>query len=470
MDNYSKIVLYDENENRYEIEDSGKIGEGAQGAVYRTKKKNILLKLVKKSKGESLKEKVNKIKSLELDKKLNFAIPLLNLKIKSDECEGYIMLMMEDMEPISKLLKTSFETFEKLKEWYKETGGIKRRIEILKKIAYNLYQLHSKGLVYGDISPNNIFISSERENSEAWFIDCDNIDFHYNVDYTIGTSGFCAPEIRKTLPPYNDGKKVNTIENDIYAFANLAYILLFLADPFKGSILEASVDEEDNWDDDDNDDWVDGEEDSEKKFDYGEVSWIGEGDESNKPIYGLSQIMNKIIPENLKKLFNRTLGKDGRKNPEKRVSLRVWYEELVNFSNILNTSQCDCGYSYFDIENRCKNCEKRSELLLLEVEYKNWKKSKTIVKNYHEEKEIKVFKNDLGIGTFDEKNDEVFSLIKLNGKFYLKNSTREKISFKEKIGEEEFELELSGYAKENVVRFLNLIIELEEITINIKGV
>ncbi|WP_293961530.1 lipopolysaccharide kinase InaA family protein [uncultured Fusobacterium sp.] len=466
MEINSKVTLYDEKGNRYEIEDSGKIGEGTQGAVYRIKKRNILLKLVKKVESESLREKVNRIKSLELNKKLNFAIPLLNLKIKNDEYEGYIMLLMEDMEPISKLFRTSFETFEKLKEWYQETGGIKRRVEILKKIAYNLYQLHSKGLVYGDISPNNTFVSSGRENSEAWFIDCDNIDYHYSVDYTIGTPGFCAPEIRKTLPPYNDGKKLNTIENDRYAFANLAYILIFLADPFKGSILETLSSEEDKWDDDD---WE--EEDNEKIFDYGEVPWVGEGDENNKPIYGLSPMMDKVIPENLRKLFDRTLGREGREVPEKRSSLRLWYEELVNFSNILNNSQCDCGYFYCDVKNRCKSCEKKSNLLLFEIDYKNRKKSKTIIKNYDGEENITIFKSDLGIGTFDEKNKEIFRLKKSNGKFYLENSAEEKkIIFKEKIGEEEFEMEILGKSKELIYDFLNLIIELEEATINIKGV
>ena len=460
----SKIILYDENKNRHEIESSGKIGEGVQGAVYRTKKKKILLKLVKKS-DVSLKDKVNRIKSLELDKKLNFATPLLNLNISNSDYEGYIMLLMEDMEPISKLLKTSFESLEELKKWYRETGGIKRRVEILKKIAYNLYQLHSKGLVYGDISQNNIFISSNIEDSEAWFIDCDNIDYYYNVDYTIGTPGFCAPEIRKTLPPYNDGKKINTIENDIYAFANLAHVLLFLADPFRGSILERK-DIEEKWDDSD---W-ENEEDEDKIFDYGEVSWIGEKDENNLPIYGLSPIMDNIIPRNLKKLFVKTLGKEGRESPQKRVSLRLWYEELVNFSNILNNSQCDCEYFYCDIEKRCKTCNKKLNLILLEINYKKGRNKKIIIKSFDGFEEIKIFKKDLGIGTFDEKNMEVFGLKKSNGKYYLKNYTEKKIRFKEKIGEEEFDIELLGKTQENLFDFFNLIIELEEININIKEV
>ena len=37
------MIIYDERNNRYEIDNSGKIGEGAQGAVYRANNnKNIL--------------------------------------------------------------------------------------------------------------------------------------------------------------------------------------------------------------------------------------------------------------------------------------------------------------------------------------------------------------------------------------------------------------------------------------------
>ena len=69
-------------------------------------------------------------------------------------------------------------------------------------------------------------------------------------------------------------------------------MLLFLADPFKGSILERknNEQEDDNWEDDLEDDWDDcGEEESnnqnnkEKIFDCGEVAWIGEGDKDNEP-------------------------------------------------------------------------------------------------------------------------------------------------------------------------------------------
>lgn len=473
------MIIYDERNNRYEIDNSGKIGEGAQGAVYRANNnKNILLKLAYKTENNNLKFKVNTIRSLELNKNLNFAIPILNLDLKGKEYEGYVMLLMEDMIPISKLLRTTFTDYEEVKKWYQETGGLKRRIEILKKISYNLYQIHSKGLIYGDISPNNIFISENPKYSEAWFIDCDNIDFHYNIDFRIGSPGFCSPEIRRSLPPYNEEKKVNTIENDIYAFANLAHIFLFLADPFKGSILDSlqNNEKEDNWEEEDDwgDDWGDEEEDDKERiFDYGQVAWIGEGNEENKPIYGLTPSMNKIISENLKKLFDRTLGKKGREFPETRPSLRLWYEELKNFSLLLNNEQCDCGYSYYDLGNRCKNCSKNSNLLLLEVTYKNTKNNKVIIKNYSVEERIDLSKGELGIGVFDEANDKVFGLLKLNKKFYLKNYSNNTIILKEgseKDNKEEDIIKVSAKSQVNIKNCYNLTIELEELTINIRRV
>jgi len=241
-------------------------------------------------------KKIDKIKSLNLPKNLKFTLPIAKLNISNKNYEGYIMRMMEDMKPISHLMKNSFKNIEECYNYYnQETGGLRRRLEILKKIAYNLYYLHSKGIVYGDISSNNIFISMDSKYTEVWFIDCDNIDYSYDIDYTIGTDGFCSPEIRKVLAPYNMGKQNNTIENDIYAFASLAFNVLFLADPFRGSILL-----EDN--EDDGDDWWDDESNDEKRFDLGKVSWVGENDKSNKPIYGLSTNMDKMISPELKNL------------------------------------------------------------------------------------------------------------------------------------------------------------------------
>ena len=294
----------------------------------------------------------------------------------------------------------------------------------------------------------------ESKYTEVWFIDCDNIDYTYDIDYTIGTDGFCSPEIRKVLAPYNMGKQTNTIENDIYAFANLAFNVLFLADPFRGSILL-----EDN--EDDGDDWWNDENSDEKKFDLGEVPWVGEDDESNKPIYGLSKNMDKMISPELKNLFNETLGYIGRNNPKQRPSLRIWYEEINNLLNNLVDSNGRNSYYLSDAENA------NEDFLVFEVSYQGYKKNKRIILKKEEVIEIKYC--DLGIGKYAEKEKTYLKFSSKYNKNYIENNSLKEIIVEQNHkldGQEQIKIK-SGDRKQ-VVKFEGLIINIVEEKLKIK--
>ena len=451
--NDKDVVFIDEKGYVHRIDIANIVGTGAQGAVYRGENKNILIKINQTKEENYLGKKIDKIKSLNLPKNLNFTLPIAKLNIPNKNYEGYIMRMMEDMKPISYLMKNSFKNIEECYNYYnQETGGLRRRLEILKKIAYNLYYLHSRGIVYGDISSNNIFISMDSKYTEVWFIDCDNIDYSYDIDYTIGTDGFCSPEIRKVLAPYNIGKQTNTIENDIYAFANLAFNVLFLADPFRGSILL-----EDN--EDDSDDWWDDESDDEKKFDLGEVSWVGENDESNKPIYGLSINMDKMISPELKNLFNETLGYFGRNNPKQRPSLRIWYEEINNLLNNLVDSDDINSYYFSDIENK--------DYLIFEINYQGYKKNKRIIRKKEEVIEIKYC--DLGIGKYSEKEKTYLKFSSKYNKNYIVNNSLKEIIVEQnhKLDGQE-QIKIKSEDRKQVIKFEELVINIVEEKLKIK--
>ena len=451
--NDKDVVFMDEKGYVHRIDIANIVGTGAQGAVYRGENKNILIKINQTKEENYLGKKIDKIKSLNLPKNLNFTLPIAKLNIPNKNYEGYIMRMMEDMKPISYLMKNSFKNIEECYNYYnQETGGLRRRLEILKKIAYNLYYLHSRGIVYGDISSNNIFISMDSKYTEVWFIDCDNIDYSYDIDYTIGTDGFCSPEIRKVLAPYNIGKQTNTIENDIYAFANLAFNVLFLADPFRGSILL-----EDN--EDDSDDWWDDESDDEKKFDLGEVSWVGENDESNKPIYGLSINMDKMISPELKNLFNETLGYFGRNNPKQRPSLRIWYEEINNLLNNLVDSDDINSYYFSDIENK--------DYLIFEINYQGYKKNKKIIRKKEEVIEIKYC--DLGIGKYSEKEKIYLKFSSKYNKNYIVNNSLKEIIVEQnhKLDGQE-QIKIKSEDRKQVIKFEELVINIVEEKLKIK--
>ena len=451
--NDKDVVFMDEKGYVHRIDIANIVGTGAQGAVYRGENKNILIKINQTKEENYLGKKIDKIKSLNLPKNLNFTLQIAKLNIPNKNYEGYIMRMMEDMKPISHLMKNSFKNIEECYDYYnQETGGLRRRLEILKKIAYNLYYLHSRGIVYGDISSNNIFISMDSKYTEVWFIDCDNIDYSYDIDYTIGTDGFCSPEIRKVLAPYNIGKQTNTIENDIYAFANLAFNVLFLADPFRGSILL-----EDN--EDDSDDWWDDESDDEKKFDLGEVSWVGENDESNKPIYGLSINMDKMISPELKNLFNETLGYFGRNNPKQRPSLRIWYEEINNLLNNLVDSDDINSYYFSDIENK--------DYLIFEINYQGYKKNKRNIRKKEEVIEIKYC--DLGIGKYSEKEKTYLKFSSKYNKNYIVNNSLKEIIVEQnhKLDGQE-QIKIKSEDRKQVIKFEELVINIVEEKLKIK--
>ena len=451
--NDKDVVFMDEKGYVHRIDIANIVGTGAQGAVYRGENKNILIKINQTKEENYLGKKIDKIKSLNLPKNLKFTLPIAKLNISNKNYEGYIMRMMEDMKPISHLMKNSFKNIEECYDYYnQETGGLRRRLEILKKITYNLYYLHSRGIVYGDISSNNIFISMDSKYTEVWFIDCDNIDYSYDIDYTIGTDGFCSPEIRKVLAPYNIGKQTNTIENDIYAFANLAFNVLFLADPFRGSILL-----EDN--EDDSDDWWDDENSDEKKFDLGEVSWVGEDDESNKPIYGLSKNMDKMISPELKNLFNETLGYIGRNNPKQRPSLRIWYEEINNLLNNLVDSDDINSYYFSDIENK--------DYLIFEINYQGYKKNKRIIRKKEEVIEIKYC--DLGIGKYSEKEKIYLKFSSKYNKNYIVNNSLKEIIVEQnhKLDGQE-QIKIKSEDRKQVIKFEELVINIVEEKLKIK--
>ena len=87
------------------------------------------------------------------------------------------MELMDGLIPLEKVMNETEELIasEGSIEHYLSTGGLKRRMTILAKLARTLSDLHARGLAYGDLSPANIFVSENADYSEVWLIDCDNI-------------------------------------------------------------------------------------------------------------------------------------------------------------------------------------------------------------------------------------------------------------------------------------------------------
>ena len=228
------------------------IDRGGQGVVYRTSDPNVAVKLVLDAAGNEIPaghvaHRLSRLRSLPLPKNLNLSMPAAVLT----DTAGYVMRLLDDMVSLRHFEPTMGSKMQDdgavMPVWlsglpeadamklahYAKTGGLARRLLALYKASATLARLHAAGLVYGDISPSNVFVSQDRDSREVWLIDADNLRFETaSARSAIYTPGFGAPEVVQGLSP-------GTQRNDSHAFAAMAYWILTLVHPFVGDYVES---------------------------------------------------------------------------------------------------------------------------------------------------------------------------------------------------------------------------------------
>ena len=313
--------------NVYELEKE--LGRGGQGAVFAVKNGQQAVKILfnrSPIKRTQLRQQIKQVQMLFDINKLAIAQPLEMLK---EPNLGYVMELLTDMIPISKLIDIPRNT-ECLVTWYLQGGGLRRRLLLLARCAETLSQLHGKGLVYSDPSPNNIFISADVNNSEIIrLIDADNLHYQSNVNsINCYTPEFGAPELIT-------GKSgVNTL-TDAHAFAVIAFKALSLTHPLIGDMV------------------IDGEPELETQALEGKLPWIDDPDDkSNYTEIGLPRGI--VLSPNLKTLSQKTFG-IGLKEPKKRPGIGEWAEKLYAAADF--TIQCpQCQSTYYPTDRNCRWC------------------------------------------------------------------------------------------------------------------
>jgi len=354
------------------------IKAGGQGIVYRTRDANVAVKLVIEKNEEVTDEKrviayqkgFYRLRLLPVNKEANITFPVTLLKDRA----GYVMQFLSDMVPADSLLiyekKAADIKDEEIPGWLKEmdidsakqivaynkTGGLRRRLLVLYKIASQLALLHGAGLVYCDISANNIFISGEEDRCNAWLIDADNLEFEG------ATEGFYTPEFG--APELVLGKSNCTMSSDCHAFAVLAYRMLTMeAHPFFGKKVFYN-------------DWADikTKENPEVIALEGRYPWVrDEDDDSNS--YDSDDLLppGLLYDDEIANLFQKTFGK-GRLDPSKRPPIFYWPAAFARAAD--STIQCPgCKMSYrydyrkSDGREQCPYCGASKPLLLVMEAY-----------------------------------------------------------------------------------------------------
>lgn len=309
-----------------------KLGEGGQGVVCTTQFKKVLIKIstATKDKKSAWLEHIRWLMKQPLEE-LHIAKPFSRIAVGNTA--GYAMELMDGLIPLKQLMDETeygIEESEGRPEQYINTGGLKRRMNLLARLARTIAKLHERGMAYGDLSPANVYISEDIEHDQVWLIDCDNICVNQRAsqDYEflegkpgrVFSPGFGAPEI------VNGNAFVSSL-TDSWSFAVLAFKLLTTNHPFIGEIVDNGTPE-----------------DEDRAFN-GELPWVyHQEDFSNEVTKGIRLEFVALNP--LINLFNQCFD-EGKGNPISRPTMSHWAEIFEKVSHTLvSCREKDCGTSF----------------------------------------------------------------------------------------------------------------------------
>lgn len=321
---HMKAVI-DKNGVRYELDRL--LGQGGQGSVYSIKGGRLAVKIVlggSRPKRDRLRSQLTFVKRLPL-RELALAKPLEMLR---PPYTGYVMELLTDMVPIKTLANPSKGQSPSV-EWYLGGGGLRRRLLLLGNAAQILSQIHGKGLVYSDPSPDNIFISSVLDGQEVRLIDTDNLQYESDSSKAVYTPGYGAPEL------VNGISGASTL-TDSYSMAIIAFQVLTLAHPFIGDLVN------------------DGEPELEEQAFAGRLPWIDDPeDDSNRAGFGVPR--DWVLSPKLFEIFAQAFG-PGRLAPTKRPGTSTLADKLYSAADA--TVQCsDCSGTYYFNQSECPWCD-----------------------------------------------------------------------------------------------------------------
>jgi hypothetical protein len=363
--------LVDEFMNVYHC--AGRIGAGGQGVVLRARDSDIALKLLLDGAGEPLADpqaraaalaRLQRLRVLPLPPGLTMAGPVAALRDQA----GYVMRLLDGMRSFEDVFGSPCDALadDAVPAWlglvhsqdpraaaqladYAATGSSRVRLLQLARCAAVLARLHAAGLVYGDLSPSNVFTSGAQADGQVWLIDADNV--HFDGDPAAAnafiTPGYGAPElVRGEAPP--------SLATDCHAFAVLAFKLLCLAHPFIGRQVK-----EGGWDSDRN---------PQQQAARGELPWIYDADDSNRGNDGLPPALACGTP--LLQLFQECFSA-GRLAPWRRPAMAHWPAALSASAD--RSIDCGgCGMSWFALEEAaCPYC-RQARPRLLRLENRRW--------------------------------------------------------------------------------------------------
>lgn len=294
----SKRMVLDTKGSAYELREE--MSRGGQGIVYRTQFPQVLVKGFT-NKDEQVRQRWRKHIAWLIRQDLQSLKLARPLALLAEPRSGYVMELMDGLVPLQSLLDSFAEAGEEAHIDYQQQGSLRRRVRILCQLARTLNQLHGRGMLYGDLSPANIFVSDDPAHAETWLIDCDNISLEAHSGLALHTVDYGAPEVVR-------GDALLSSLTDCWSFAVIAYRLLTHNHPFKGDLVDSGEPEE------------------EEAALRGTYPWINDSQDDGNACFAnlpIQLIEHSRLPE----LFHRCF-EQGLHNASERPGMAEWLEAL----------------------------------------------------------------------------------------------------------------------------------------------
>lgn len=321
---------------RYSL--STRIGQGAQGIVYEVANGWMAVKVVRTAhdaEGVALRERIANVRRFPIED-LPIARPIATLAAPQT---GYVMRLMTGMVPISCLMRPR-QPPTSVRSWYLETGGVRRRLVILARIARSLAQLHALGLIYGDPSPSNLLVSADSAADEVRLIDADNIQApEPAAAFRLFTPGFGAPELVQ-------GEAGNSFATDVWSLMVIAFNVLVLNHPLVGELVDQ------------------GDPDLEDAAFRGNLPWIDEPhDDRNRARENSALNRDVVLSPALQRIFEACFGA-GRTTAAARPSAAEAAAAFAKAARMMVTC-AECQSGYYVSAATCPWCEARRPPVVL---------------------------------------------------------------------------------------------------------
>ena len=316
--------VQDEAGRRYCL--SNKSWQGGQGIVYLDQTGKFLIKVNSKDPlvRDRIRQQIRRVRQMPIND-----LPITRpLELLRPPYAGYVMEYLTEMEPIKNLSwppkGLDFVT------WHIDTGGLKRRLLLLAKCAEVIYKLHSKGIIYGDLSPNNVFVSAAVDHNQVYLIDVDNLTYETNTSTSmIFTRFYGAPEV------FKQERGVDSL-TDAHSFAVIAFEVLALGHPLIGDMVAS------------------GEPQLEDRALAGEFPWIFHCSD-------VRNVSSHVLPKEiffsprLFELCQKTF-EDGLTDRKKRPGIWDWVEKLYTAAQFVLVCP-NCHASYYRDQEHCPWCK-----------------------------------------------------------------------------------------------------------------